>query len=129
MGYFSAWVFCACKGLLFWCALFEGIKDFFLNKTLVITKGIDIMDSYEEALVEEVNRLRALVTKLKAEVLAYGAENRSLYSLLSSKREDEKERSEEKSSPIKKLVEDKIDSVLLNREIELLLKVKPDTLA
>ena len=87
------------------------------------------MDTYEEALVAEVDRLRALVTKLKSEVLALVGENRSLYSLLSNKRKDEKERTEEDPGPIKKLVEDKIDSLLLNREIELLLRSKPDTLA
>jgi len=124
MGYFSARVFCAYKG-----GFSEGIKDFFLNEILVITKGIDIMDTYEEALVAEVDRLRALVTKLKSEVLALVGENRSLYSLLSNKRKDEKERTEEDPGPIKKLVEDKIDSLLLNREIELLLRSKPDTLA
>jgi regulator of replication initiation timing len=105
----------------------EGIKDLFLNKRLVINRGVRDMDDYQDVLVAEVKRLRGMVVALQAEVTTLVSENKSLYSLLSNKRAEEKEQSTE--SPLKTMVRDKVDSMLLNREIDLLLREKPEILA
>jgi len=103
----------------------EGIKDIFLNKRLVINRGVRAMDDYQDVLVAEVKRLRTVVNTLQEQVVSLVRENKSLYSLLSTKRADEKDKAGEEGA-IKAMLRDKVDDMLLNREIELLLKEKPE---
>ena len=43
------------------------------------------MDDYQDVLIEEVKRLREVVAKLQEKVVTLMRENKSLYSLLSTK--------------------------------------------
>ena len=83
------------------------------------------MDDYQDVLVAEVKRLREVVATLREQVVSLVRENKSLYSLLSTKRAEEKEKVGEEGT-IKTMLREKVDSMLLNREIELLLKEKPE---
>lgn len=83
------------------------------------------MDDYQDVLVAEVKRLRELVNTLQAQVVTLVRENKSLYSLLSNKRADEKDKAGEESM-LKAMLRDKVDDMLMNREIELLLAEKPE---
>ena len=103
----------------------EGIKDFFFRELLVINRGARAMDDYQDVLVAEVKRLREVVATLREQVVSLVRENKSLYSLLSTKRAEEKEKVGEEGT-IKTMLREKVDSMLLNREIELLLKEKPE---
>ena len=83
------------------------------------------MDDYQDVLVAEVKRLREVVTTLREQVVSLVRENKSLYSLLSTKRAEEKDKAGDEGT-IKTMLREKVDSMLLNREIELLLKEKPE---
>ena len=83
------------------------------------------MDDYQDVLIEEVKRLREVVAKLQEKVVTLMRENKSLYSLLSTKRAEDKEAIGEEGV-LKTMMREKVDSMLREREIELLLKEKPE---
>lgn len=83
------------------------------------------MDDYQDVLIEEVKRLREVVAKLQEKVVTLMRENKSLYSLLSTKRAEEKEAAGEEGV-LKTMMREKVDSMLRDREIDLLLKEKPE---
>ena len=77
------------------------------------------MDDYQDVLIEEVKRLREVVAKLQENVVTLMRENKSLYSLLSTKAAGEE-------GVLKTMMREKVDSMLRDREIDLLLKDKPE---
>jgi len=83
------------------------------------------MDDYQDVLIAEVKRLRDVVINLQEQVVQLVRENKSLYSLLGAKRADEKDTAGEEGV-IKSMLRDKVDSMLREREIDLLLKEKPE---
>jgi len=83
------------------------------------------MDDYQDVLIAEVKRLRDVVINLQEQVVQLVRENKSLYSLLGAKRADEKDAVGEEGV-IKSMLRDKVDSMLREREIDLLLKEKPE---
>ncbi len=83
------------------------------------------MDDYQDVLIAEVKRLRSVVINLQEQVVQLVRENKSLYSLLGAKRADEKDAVGEEGV-IKSMLRDKVDSMLREREIDLLLKEKPE---